>query len=132
MEQQKENPNNPVAWFEIHVDDLNRGRKFYETVLDIKMQDLSDPDNTHIKLAAFPMKMNVPNASGWLAQIEGVKAGGDNTIVYFGSADCAKEEARVEKAGGKIFRKKMPIGEFGFVSLCRDTEGNMFGIHSMK
>jgi len=132
MKQQKENPNNPVGWFEIHVDDLSRACKFYEMVLDIKMQDLSDPNNTHIKMVAFPMKMNAPNASGWLAQIQGVKAGGDSTIVYFESADCAKEEARVEKAGGKVFKKKMPVGAYGFVSLCTDTEGNMFGIHSMK
>jgi uncharacterized protein len=39
---------------------------------------------------------------------------------------------KVLKAGGKILKKKMSIGEHGFVSLCTDTEGNMFGIHSMK
>jgi len=69
MEQQKENSSNPVIWFEIHVDDLSRAQKFYETVLEIKMKNMSDPDNTHIKMVAFPMKTNAPNASGWLAQI---------------------------------------------------------------
>jgi predicted enzyme related to lactoylglutathione lyase len=29
-------------------------------------------------------------------------------------------------------RPKFSIGEFGFVSLCMDTEGNMFGVASMK
>lgn len=132
MEQQIKNPNNPVTWFEIYVDDLSRAQKFYETVLDVKMQDLPDPNNTSSKMKAFPMKMDAPNASGSLVQMEGIKAGGNSTIVYFDSADCANEEARVENAGGKIFKKKMTIGEYGFMSLCTDTEGNMFGLHSMK
>ena len=132
MEQQIKNPNNPVTWFEIYVDDLSRAQKFYETVLNVEMQDLPDPNNTGSKMKAFPMKMNAPNASGSLVQMEGIKVGGNSTIVYFDSEDCAKEEARVENAGGKIFRKKISIGEYGFMSLCADTEGNMFGLHSMK
>jgi len=132
MEQQNKNPNNPVTWFEIHVDDLRSAQKFYETVLDVKMKDLPDPNNTGNKMRAFPMKMDAPNASGSLVQMEGMKAGGNSTIIYFDSADCAIEEAMVEESGGKIFKKKMSIGEHGFISLCTDTEGNMFGIHSMK
>ena len=54
------------------------------------------------------------------------------TIVYFNAEDCAVEAARVEGAGGQIARPKFSIGKFGFVSLCMDTEGNMFGIASMK
>jgi predicted enzyme related to lactoylglutathione lyase len=42
------------------------------------------------------------------------------------------EEARVADAGGQVIRPKFSIGEFGFVSLCQDSEGNMFGISSMK
>lgn len=132
MEQQIKNPNNPVTWFEIYVDDLSRAQKFYETVLDVKMQDLPDPNDTSIKMTAFPMQIDKLNASGALVKMEGFKAGGNSTIVYFDSADCAKEEARVENAGGKIFKKKISIGEHGFMSLCTDTEGNMFGLHSMN
>ena len=64
--------------------------------------------------------------------MEGVAPGGNSTIVYFTSIDCSVEESRVAAAGGKIFKPKMSIGEHGFMSLCSDTEGNMFGIHSMK
>jgi predicted enzyme related to lactoylglutathione lyase len=35
-------------------------------------------------------------------------------------------------AGGKIQRPKMSIGEYGFISPAIDTEGNMFGLHSLK
>jgi predicted enzyme related to lactoylglutathione lyase len=36
------------------------------------------------------------------------------------------------KAGGKILKSKMAIGEFGFISLIMDTEGNTIGLHSRK
>jgi hypothetical protein len=46
--------------------------------------------------------------------------------------DCAVEEGRVKTSGGKVEKAKMSIGEYGFISLVVDTEGNMFGLHSMK
>ncbi len=93
---------------------------------------MADPTDQNMKMASFPMTMDAPNATGALVQMEGMTAGGNSTIVYFTSEDCAIEEARVEKAGGKIFKKKMSIGEYGFMSLCKDTEENIFGIHSRK
>jgi len=36
------------------------------------------------------------------------------------------------KSGGRIHKKKFSIGQYGFISLAIDTEGNMFGLHSMK
>jgi uncharacterized protein len=35
-------------------------------------------------------------------------------------------------AGDRIRRDKFSIGEHGFIALALDTEGNMFGLHSMK
>jgi len=35
--------NNPVAWFEIYVDDLARAKQFYESVLGVNLDVLSDP-----------------------------------------------------------------------------------------
>ncbi len=132
METQHSYPGNPVVWFEIYVDDLNRAKKFYETVLSVTMSEIADASNQGLKMVSFPMKMDQPNASGALIKMEGVKAGGNSTIVYFNSMDCSLEEGRVERSGGKVFKKKMSIGVHGFMSLCFDTEGNMFGLHSIK
>ena len=130
MEATTKNANNPVVWFEIYVDDIDRAKKFYETVLGLTMDDMSDPTNSDIKMCSFPMQMDKPNASGALVKMEGFKAGGSGTIVYFSTEDCTREETRVEGAGGKVFKNKTAIGEYGFISLCVDTEGNMFGLHS--
>ncbi|MGK0185337.1 MAG: hypothetical protein ACI9R3_001113 [Verrucomicrobiales bacterium] len=50
----------------------------------------------------------------------------------FSCEDCAVEEARVAPAGGNVCKPKFAIGEFGFISLVSDTEGNMIGLHSLK
>lgn len=93
---------------------------------------MQDPTDSGIQMASFPMHMDMPYASGALVKMEGFKPGGNGTIVYFDSQDCSIEEARVSDSDGKIFQSKTQIGEHGFMCLCLDTEGNTFGIHSMK
>lgn len=120
-----------AAWFEIYVDDMDRATKFYETVLDTKLEELIDPTG-QTTMMSFPGDMETYGAAGSLVKMEGMKAGGNSTIVYFHSEDCITEESRVFAAGGKVLNPKMSIGEYGHVSLCMDTEGNTFGLHSMK
>jgi len=120
---------NPVGWFEIYVQDMARARKFYETTLGGTLQRLEGPG---IEMWTFPMEANAAGATGALVKMEGFPSGGNSTLVYFVSEDCAVEEARVMKAGGRIEKTKFSIGPHGFICLAYDTEGNMFGLHSMK
>lgn len=53
-------------------------------------------------------------------------------LVYFSCADCAIEAGRVAASGGKIKSEKMSIGQYGFIALVFDSEGNIIGLHSMK
>lgn len=124
--------NNPVAWFEIYVNDLARAKQFYESVLSVNLDVLGDPNDTSIEMLSFPSDMEKYGASGALVKMEGFKAGGNSTLIYFSCEDCAVEESKVEAAGGRIQKPKMSIGEYGFISLAIDSEGNMFGLHSMK
>ncbi|AXK72038.1 VOC family protein [Lysobacter sp. TY2-98] len=119
---------NPVNWFEIYVDDMARARRFYETVLERRLSQLPSPE---IQMWAFDATPDQPGAGGALVHYDGLKAGGASTIVYFRTADCAVEASRVEAAGGRIHKPKMSIGPYGFIALAVDTEGNMFGLHSM-
>ncbi|MCX2681566.1 VOC family protein [Galbibacter sp. EGI 63066] len=127
---------NPVVWFEIYADDLERAQKFYEKVLDLKLDELPMPEpmegENKMEMLAFPMDMEATGAGGTLVKMDGVKAGGNSTLVYFGSEDCSVEESRIEKAGGKVLQTKQSLGEYGFMILANDTEGNMFGVHSLK
>ena len=123
---------NPVGWFEIYVQDMPRAQKFYEAVLLVDLEKLSMPDAAEIEMMAFPMDMERSGASGALAKMPGFPSGGNSTLVYFSCADCADEAGRVTSSGGRVHQEKTPIGEYGFIALAYDTEGNMFGLHSMS
>ena len=122
---------NPVGWFEIYVDDLTRAKTFYEAVFEVNLEVLGDPDDSSIQMLAFPSDMEKYGATGALVKMEHVIAGGGGTLVYFACDDCAIEAERAKAAGGLIQRPKMDIGEYGFICLVLDSEGNMIGLHSM-
>jgi Predicted enzyme related to lactoylglutathione lyase len=125
--------NNPVNWFEIYVNDMQRAQQFYETVFQVKLTELPNVSNhDDMQYLTFPSSLESFGTSGALVKVKEVKAGGNSIIIYFHCEDCAVEESRVEAAGGKILRPKTAIGEYGFVSLIYDTEGNMIGLQSMK
>lgn len=121
--------NNPVNWFEIYVQDIARAKRFYESVFQLKLEKLN---GTELEMWSFPMSMERFGASGALVKMEGFPSGGNSILIYFSCADCAIEAARVAASGGRIQREKMSIGQYGFIALAFDTEGNMFGLHSMQ
>lgn len=119
---------NPVGWFEIYVQEMPRAKAFYETVLGTTLSRLGDDG---LEMMAFPADMSAPGTGGALVHAPGVMSGGNSVLIYFNCEDCGIEGSRVEAAGGTVQREKMSIGEYGFVVLAYDTEGNMFGLHSM-
>ncbi len=121
--------NNPVGWFEIYVQDIARAKRFYESVFQVKLEKLSSPG---MEMWSFPMAADRFGASGALVKMDGVPSGGNSTLVYFSCADCAIEAGRVAASGGKIKSEKMSIGQYGFIALVFDSEGNIIGLHSMK
>ena len=69
--------------------------------------------------------------AGWMRHSGGVQAGRNSVPPYFACEECSVEAARVEEAGGKIHKRKFSIGQYGFIALVTDTEGNMIGLHSV-
>ena len=119
--------NNPVGWFEIYVQDMVRARTFYESVFQVSLEKLP---GTELEMWSFPMGMDRYGAPGALVKMDGVDSGGNSVLVYFSCADCGVEESRVAGAGGQVVRPRFSIGEYGFISLVTDSEGNMIGLHS--
>ncbi|MEN3367362.1 MAG: uncharacterized protein V7606_4636 [Burkholderiales bacterium] len=121
--------NNPVAWFEIYVQDMERAKAFYESVFGVGLEKL---DGAEIEMLAFPMQSERPGASGALVRMPGFSSGANSVLVYFSCTDCAVEAAKAASSGGKVEKEKFSIGQYGFISLIIDTEGNMIGLHSMQ
>jgi uncharacterized protein len=117
---------NPIVWCEIYVQDMDRAKRFYESVFEVKLEKLESPE---IEMWAFPMTMDAVGASGALVKMDGVTSGGSGTIPYFHCDEVAVESERVVSAGGQVHKSKISIGQYGFMALVVDTEGNMIGLH---
>jgi predicted enzyme related to lactoylglutathione lyase len=125
------NQRNPVGWFELYVQNMKRAQSFYEKTFQIKLAPLPSPI-IKVKMLAFRGGPDGYGCPGALVKMEGKDSGGGGTIVYFSCQDCAVEAARAVKNGGEVFKDKFSIGEYGFIALVVDTEGNMIGLHSIK
>lgn len=122
---------NAIGWFDLYVTDMDRAVIFYETVFGYKLESIVDPTG-ETQMMSFPADMNTYGAAGALVKSSHGTPGPGGTQLYFSVEECSVEEARVNGAGGKILRSKFSIGEFGWITLCQDTEGNNFGLNSMK
>ncbi len=121
---------NPVGWFEIPVTDMARAVKFYETVFGFK---IDVKPNVGLEMGWFPWAENASGAPGALVKHEQwYKPSMDGTLIYFSAKgdDLSVELGRVEKAGGKVWVQKKPIGDYGFIAVFSDTEGNRIALHS--
>lgn len=121
--------NNPVGWFEIYVQDMERAKAFYEGVFGVQLAKLDSPE---IEIWAFPMQAERYGAPGALVRMPGFSSGANSVLIYFSCTDCALEAAKAESSGGKVEKEKFAIGQYGYISLLIDTEGNMIGLHSMQ
>ena len=123
----------PVGWFEIYVQDMERAKHFYQQTFGVTLTHLESPD-PDLEMWAFPplMAPENPGCGGALAKKKNKDSGTGGTIIYFSCVDCAIEAMRSTNAGGSIHLPKTPIGQYGFISLIHDTEGNMIGLHSMQ
>ena len=118
--------NHPIAWFEIPAVDLQRARRFYETIFAIEMRPL---DAGQLQMALFPTR-------GALCQLAShYKPSADQgPLLYFSAEpDLAGVLGKVGAAGGRILVAKRQISpEYGYMALLVDTEGNRIALHSTK
>ena len=118
--------NHPIAWFDIPAVDLDRARRFYETIFAIEMRKL---DAGALQMALFP-------TSGALCQLPShyKPSAEQGPLIYFSAEpDLAGVLGKVEAAGGRILVPKRQVSpEYGCMALFVDTEGNRIALHSTK
>jgi predicted enzyme related to lactoylglutathione lyase len=122
---------NAINWFEIYVNDFARACRFYEAILDCKLETtVYGP----CQMGMFPCNYE-KGIGGALVKMDLVECGGKpgGTMVYLnveGELDRVIE--RIPAAGGKIIKERMAIPPHGFIALFQDSEGNINGLHSMS
>jgi uncharacterized protein len=125
---------NAITWFEIPVSDMKRAKKFYETVLDIKLVSAkAEGDMEAMEL--FPRLPDVSMGrtdvvSGSLIKANRLHPAGDGILIYLNAnPDLDKAIARIAPAGGKVVLPKTK-NPAGYVCIFEDTEGNKMGIYA--
>lgn len=130
MNEKMSSDTNAINWFEIPAKDIARAKKFYESIFEIKMEDMEMPG---MKYAMFPFDPTKGKISGGLAQSQMHIPSMTGSIIYLNAnPDLQNVLNRVEKAGGKIIMPKTSIGQNGFMAFFTDTEGNNMALHSMS
>ena len=120
---------NPVNWFEIPTNDLQRAKGFYEYIFGV---ELTLNEMGPLKMAMFPMGERAPGAAGALVNAEPYTPSHEGSLVYFYVDDIEGTLVKVNEKGGKTLNPKMGIGEYGFVAHFEDCEGNRVALHSTK
>lgn len=121
---------NAINWFEIPVNNYERAKLFYTTVLDIEITDYHMPEQ-NMKYGMLPYDKDNNGVGGGLIEMEGQSPTTNGPTLYLnGGDDLSIALGKVEAAGGKILMPKTDIGENGFMAQFTDTEGNRMALHS--
>ncbi|HEY4286384.1 MAG TPA: VOC family protein [Puia sp.] len=123
---------NIINWFEIYTSDFERAKKFYKEVFKCELTDISMSTERHAQMYYATFRSEGAAINGALVKIDEAKPGIGGTLVYFATEEITAELGRVEAAGGKVIRPKVGVGEYGFIALIADTEGNMIGLRSQR
>ena len=124
---------NVLTWFEIPVSDIDRAKKFYETILDIQMIKQGDGEDEGV---FFPFNPNIVQATsgrvtGVLAKSNKNSPSDKGTVVYINASPSIQTVLdKVVPAGGKIIEPKQLFGPVGYIATILDSEGNKIGLHS--
>jgi predicted enzyme related to lactoylglutathione lyase len=118
---------NPISWFEIPVNDMDRAKSFYEGVLGIRLTPFTSAE---FDMTLFPSVQGAAGAAGALMKARSYVPSHSGALVYFSVEDIEATLERVERFGGKILNPKTGIGQFGFVGHFEDCEGNRVALHA--
>ena len=118
-------PKNNVSSFAIHADDVQRCRRFYESVFGWRFEPWGPPDFYLIHTG----DEGDPGIQGLMhKRMEPRGAGGPNCFECSISVeDLDGVTTAISQHGGKILMNKAPIPTVGVLTKFEDSEGNVVG-----
>ena len=121
--------NNVVSWFEIPVANLDRAKKFYETIFDIEMGKMEMGEDV---MYTFPYTPGEGKVSGAITLDANAISKMNGVTVYLdANPNMNAILEKIEPAGGKILMPKTEISpEIGSMAFFEDSEGNRLALHA--
>lgn len=128
MKEEQEKTVHRVYYFEIPVTDMDRAVRFYEELLNVKLErQMVDGYD----MARFPFAEGTAGATGALAKGDVYRPSKDGAIVYFNVDDIRQTVAKAEALGRPVLYPVKDIGEAGFVAEIEDSEGNRLALSQL-
>ena len=120
---------NLCAMVEISVEDFDRAKKFYESILGIEITEMNIMDT---QIGMFPMEGYLN--WGCISKCDQHRPSKDGTLIYLNAdSDIEGMLEKITSAGGEILTPKTKLSnEFGFIAVFVDTEGNRIALHALK
>ncbi len=119
--------NNSINWFEIPARDMDKAVAFYEKTFAVTLKREAFGGEPH---AVFPVDREARGVTGALVTAPRLTPGA-GVLIYLDAPDGVQATlARAKTAGAKEVAPHMSIGEFGFIAVVSDLEGNQIGLHS--
>ncbi|MDD1674325.1 MAG: VOC family protein [Methanomicrobiales archaeon] len=111
-----------IVHFDIPADDTARAKKFYSALFGWKFETYMDMDYHLVTTTTLD---GSPGAGGGI----GKRMNPSTHITdFFGVQSVDAAMKKVKALGGSVMGEKMPIPGIGWMGVCVDTEGNMFGV----
>lgn len=111
-----------VIHFEIPADNPERAVKFYESVFGWKVEKWAGPVNYWLATTGDDKALGI---NGAITEKSEYVNATTNTIDVPSYEDAVK---KIVEAGGKVLMPKSAVPGIGYMTYCKDTEGNVFGI----
>ena len=119
---------NPVVYFEIPVNNMERAISFYRAVFQFTFHKENIDNN---EMALFPFNDQYSGVSGALAKGEIYKPTIDGVVIYFKTENMDETLTLVTSHGGHLLYPKTDNG-VGFVAEFEDTEGNRIALFQSR
>lgn len=120
---------NKVVHFEIPASDLEKGRKFYQTIFGWKFIAIPGFKDFYMIQTVKTDKEGMPQEVGGInGDMSKRKRKGEPTTIVVNVPSIDNYFKKITKTGGKIIAKKQKIGKMGFYARVKDPEGNLLGL----
>ena len=106
-----------IVHIEIPADDTGKAREFWGSLFGWKFEAYPGPSEYHMT--------RITDRSG--LAITNMEPGKRGMRSYFDVDDINAAAGRVKELGGEA-SDAMPVPNMGWFSVCKDTEGNEFGL----
>lgn len=108
--------------FDLPANEMDRCKKFYETLFDWKFKHIPEMDYYLIETTG-------PDGKKGLGGGMSKRTKSDEKIVnYIGVESIDNHVLKIIEMGGKISGPKINVPGWGNLAVCSDTEGNTFGL----